>query len=173
MSKEKINDLEMLIIKLQKVREDKLVTESNRMFAASLLTHYMNFKDLSFRQQIAANNLINRSKPKRKEREPTKSYYLYAITNNSEVKIGFSSNVKKRLKALQTSNSSVLKCLWSYSVGNNRYDAVNNEKKLHRLCRAHRIRGEWFESDCMVLVKSFTPKLTKQKQPLHRYQSNN
>ena len=161
MSKEKLNDLEQVIVKLQKVREDKLVSQGNRMFAASLLEHYMNYKTLSFKQEIAARNLINRSKPRKKKITPKKSYYLYAITNGSEIKIGFSSCIKKRLSSLQTSNSNKLVCLWSYSVGRNRYDATNNEKKLHRLCKDYKIRGEWFESECIDLVKSFRPKLSK------------
>ncbi|AUR88191.1 coil containing protein [Vibrio phage 1.110.O._10N.261.52.C1] len=160
MSKLKITEIEQLITKLQKIRENARVSESNRMFAASLLAHYMTYKTLSNRQRIAAHNLIKHSKPKRKKRDPKDAtYYLYAITADSKVKLGISTNPKKRLRAMQTGNGEHLKCIWTYNVGKGRDAAYKQEKKLHRFCNEYRTRGEWFTSECLPLLKEFKPKV--------------
>lgn len=70
--------------------------------------------------------------------------YIYLIQKNTEsiYKIGISDNPLKRLKQLQTGNSSRLHLIKVFPVANAR--AI--EKRLHRLLMFHRYSpsGEWF-----------------------------
>jgi len=81
--------------------------------------------------------------------------YLYAISDGTNVKLGRSNNIKKRMSALQTSNSKKLVLLWEKYTGRDVYRAEAAEKQLHRHCREYKIRGEWFNSQCMLLVANF------------------
>ncbi|MCP4984981.1 MAG: GIY-YIG nuclease family protein [Colwellia sp.] len=81
--------------------------------------------------------------------------YLYAISDGTNVKLGRSNNIKKRIIALQTSNSKKLVLLWEKYTGRNIQRAVLAEKKLHRKCKNYKIRGEWFNMQCMLLVANF------------------
>lgn len=66
--------------------------------------------------------------------------YVYFILNNDKVKIGYTKNVKKRLKQLQTANGDNL-ILLGYIEGDK-----NVEHQLHEKFETYRIRdnGEWF-----------------------------
>jgi T5orf172 domain len=66
--------------------------------------------------------------------------YVYFIENSLEdaIKIGFSSNVTKRLKTLQVSSSSKLVLLKKIR------GSSNKEKELHQKFLPIRLSGEWF-----------------------------
>ncbi len=68
-----------------------------------------------------------------------------------------SSNVNKRLKAMQTASPAELVVLWKYYIANTPTDAVKIEKKLHKACKQFHIRGEWFTKECIETVNSFNP----------------
>ena len=122
--------------------------------ARSLLNYYFRHGQLSVKQRVFASRLIG-SSPKPKKTEKKTDYFLYAIDDGLNVKLGYSANPGKRLKDLQTGAASTLKVVWKYKVGDARPIAAKAEKKLHRLCSKHRKRGEWFDRDCMELVKGF------------------
>lgn len=94
-----------------------------------------------------------RKGPAKKKRECM--YYLYAITDSREVKLGISTSVKSRLKALSTGSSKTLKIVWELPAGVNRHKAYKYERKLHRLCKKDRLNGEWFKMDCLLKVYQF------------------
>ena len=122
--------------------------------ARSLLNYYFRHGRLSVKQRVFASKLIGGS-PKTKKAEKKTDYFLYAIDDGLNVKLGYSANPRKRLKELQTGAASTLRVVWRYKVGDARSIAAKAERKLHRLCRKHRKRGEWFDRDCMELVKGF------------------
>lgn len=66
--------------------------------------------------------------------------YVYFILNNDKVKIGYTKNVKRRLKQLQTANGDNL-ILLGYIEGDKEV-----EHQLHQKFDTYRIRenGEWF-----------------------------
>jgi len=101
----------------------------------------------------------------RKEKQGVE-YFLYAISDGNNVKIGFSSNIPKRVKSLQTANSGTIKVLWRLLAGNTSTEASKQEKKLHRFCRKYKIRGEWYKKECMFLVEQFGIKerITRKKE---------
>jgi predicted GIY-YIG superfamily endonuclease len=120
----------------------------------SLVRQYKLKGFLSDSQWSFVESLLNQSK-RVKQIPSSKTYYLYAIANGSEVKLGFSSNIPERIKDLQTANSGSLKKVWQMRVGDNRNLAVKHEKQLHKLCREHRIRSEWFNIECMPIVHTY------------------
>lgn len=70
-----------------------------------------------------------------------KHVYLIQSLEEGYYKIGISKNPKKRLKQLQTGNSSELKLIYSYP---SEY-ANKIEKSLHGLLSHCKKEGEWFE----------------------------
>lgn len=73
--------------------------------------------------------------------------YVYFISSDDKIKIGYTKNIKRRLKQLQTSNSSQL-ILLGYIEGDK-----NVEKQLHKRFAQYRIRenGEWFNCNDEIL----------------------
>lgn len=70
-----------------------------------------------------------------------KHVYLIQETENGYYKIGVSKNPKKRVKQLNTGNSSMLKLVMSYES-----EIANKiEKTLHRKYSHLSKEGEWFD----------------------------
>lgn len=67
---------------------------------------------------------------------------IYVFECDGEFKIGYSTNVQSRLKAVQTSRSKPVTLLWQCV----RSDATKIEKFLHRKFYEHHLGGEWFDS---------------------------
>lgn len=76
--------------------------------------------------------------------EESISSFLYFIsdTTRSSIKIGISTNPERRVRQLQTGNSSSLHLL-GYRKGEQK-----DEKMLHRMLSAYNENGEWYE-DCL------------------------
>ena len=141
----------MVNIKAHSLKKE--VNEDDRAKAKSLVKWF--YANGYFTQ--AQVGLIKKLTYARKNKPKAKKHYLYAISNGEQVKLGMSSDVNKRLKALQTSSPSDLVLLWKYYIANTSADAIKIEKLLHRACKEFRIRGEWFTMDCIPIVNSFNP----------------
>ena len=79
---------------------------------------------------------------------------VYCITDHESVKFGYSTNVQKRLKALQTSNSRPLEILWTVPFPTNSH-AKGTETRLHKYCKAGHLRGEWFSINLVETARIF------------------
>jgi hypothetical protein len=75
--------------------------------------------------------------------------YVIAMEGTDFIKIGIASNVKKRLKALQTGNPIKLNIEMSLRVDN----ANELEYELHRAFANSRVLGEWFKLDVGQVMK--------------------
>ena len=64
---------------------------------------------------------------------------VYFITNKSAIKIGYSEDINRRIKQLQTGNEEILELL---NIIEN--VDLNFEKHIHSVCKAYHIGGEWF-----------------------------
>jgi len=84
------------------------------------------------------------SKSKRKKNE---NGYIYLIKDEGSglVKVGYSKNPSKRLKALQTSSPSTLKLL-ATKEGN-----YTTESKFHKAYQKDHIRGEWYRLSPQIM----------------------
>jgi len=71
--------------------------------------------------------------------EPIYTIYFIQSENDGAIKIGITKDIKKRLKALQTSNPYKLNLLYSINGGKSLEDNLHNKFKQYRL------NGEWFE----------------------------
>ena len=70
--------------------------------------------------------------------------YLYVIGNDTDrQKIGFSKDVEKRLKTLQTGNPDKLKIHYKIECPSNK--TISLEKKIHTELSYKRLKGEWFD----------------------------
>ena len=67
--------------------------------------------------------------------------YIYAITNGTQIKIGYSGNVKRRLKQLNTGSADKLYILCTFIGGR------ELEQEIHIKFGYNRINGEWFKVD--------------------------
>lgn len=68
-------------------------------------------------------------------------YFIQA--GDSAIKIGFTKNITQRHKELQAGHYEKLKIICDFKGGK----AL--EKKLHKLAKKYRIRGEWFITDVL------------------------
>ena len=71
---------------------------------------------------------------------------IYFVRTRKAIKIGYATDLKKRLTQLQVGNSNPLKVMLTVP------GSKEDEALLHHLLREHRIRGEWFKPDVFVMV---------------------
>jgi len=127
-----------------------------KAFANSLVTQFKVKGYLSDKQWFCVTKIAKQGRYlRRKSERAGKSYFIYVIQADQELKIGMSHDPERRLKALQTSNPSRLSLLHSEEIGGDITLAKNTERKLHRLCKKYRIGGEWFKEEALTLVREF------------------
>lgn len=149
-----LDEASQLMIKLDEVARSG---SKDAAPARSLVDWFMANKSWTVKQWSYARSICTRFKRNAKPKS-VKKFYLYAISDGLSVKLGYSSNVKSRISAMQTGCPNTLKCQWKYYVGKSEGEAKRMEGKLHRYCKKYRKRGEWFHADCMVLVEQFSIK---------------
>lgn len=152
--KTKLSYAEVLIKDLKYLSTAKSTTKEQKQTVDSLLRWYLKNHFLTSGQVGLAKSL---TAPKQAKKKTNTKHYVYAISDGENIKIGMSNNVEKRLKSLQTSNSKDLVVVWKYYAGRQAKDATKIEKMLHRQCKPHHIRGEWFKMEALEMVKSFNP----------------
>lgn len=152
--KTKLSYAEILIRDLKNLSTAKSTTKEQKQTIDSLLRWYLKNHFLTSGQIKLAESL---TAPKKVKKKTNTKHYVYAISDGENIKIGMSNDVDKRLKTLQTSNSKDLIVVWKYYAGRQAKDATKIEKMLHRQCKSHRIRGEWFKMEALEMVKSFNP----------------
>ena len=135
--------------------------------ARSLADWWLVHKSWTQKQWLYARALVNRDR-KKKAKPKVKKYYLYAITDGEFIKLGYSSSISGRLKAMQTGHPKPLKCLWRYYVGKTEAVARRLERKLHKYCSKQRVRGEWFSMACAARVEEFSAKNEKAQQEIEQ-----
>lgn len=149
---------ERLVIDLQK--KSHLLLEEDRGKAKSLLSWYVRNGEFTKSQRFLIRCMLRRVSRSFKARAPGRAdsvkYWLYGISDGTYVKLGYSSNIKERIASLQTSSPNELVEVWRFYVGRSEREAKRNEAALHRACRKHSKRGEWFSADCMVTVGRFS-----------------
>lgn len=149
----KLNYKEVIFVKLKAFSLAKTTSSDDKLRANSLVKWFQVNNFFTAAQLSLAKSLTY----VKKKPAVVKKHYLYAISNGQEIKLGMSSDVNKRLKALQTSSPSELVVLWKYYIANTPSDAIKIEKRLHRACKAYHIRGEWFTMKCIDTVNLFNP----------------
>jgi hypothetical protein len=73
--------------------------------------------------------------------------YVYAVVQGDRgpIKFGFTSNMGKRLAALQTANPMRLRVVWV------KPGTKSKEKRIHKKLERYALTGEWFRPDKKVL----------------------
>jgi len=73
-----------------------------------------------------------------------KQGYVYFIKCRDKIKIGYSTNVNKRLKQFSVGNGEKLELI--YKIQTDRY----LESVLHKKYQNYHISGEWFEAEPII-----------------------
>ena len=76
--------------------------------------------------------------------------FIYVIGTFDKQKIGFSSNVQRRLKTLQTGNHETLYIHHTIEVPDEQARFI--EKTIHREYSYLRIKGEWFKMSISMAI---------------------
>jgi Meiotically up-regulated gene 113 len=71
-------------------------------------------------------------------------YVILEETQRHFVKVGFTSNLKRRIRDLQTGNPDPLVLVAKVRSSPEAYRSL--ERDLHEKLRNHRVRGEWFDA---------------------------
>ena len=145
------SDAEKHLVELQKISESG---GDDASVATSLRMWWLEHKSWTPKQWNYIAAIVTKNKKPKKKRKASK-YYLYAISAGQAIKLGYSSNIKNRIKAMQTGQHEDLKCEWQYYVGTSKAEAGALEKKLHRYCKRYHVRGEWYKKQCMHIVEQF------------------
>ncbi len=139
--------------------------------AHSLYDWWKKHGSLTNKQWAFAKLLLNwfysNEHQKKKTKSGDRQYYLYAISDQRSIKLGFSLDPQKRLKQLQVGHPLPLSIIWKLSVGPERMCAEEYEKKLHRYCGKYKERGEWFSYGCLPLIKEFKIKVRQEEDEKH------
>ena len=131
-----------------------IVPDQFKAFAASLMRSF-NVKGSLTPAQWHWVREINSQTKKQTKAKKIKPYFIYAIKCGDAVKIGFSSNPRQRANALQIGNPEMVSLAWKVQVSCSPAEAKSAEHKLHKVCKNHHIRGEWYSSECMGLIQEF------------------
>ena len=83
----------------------------------------------------------------------TRACSIYAIQANDAIKLGVSTNPKRRIRDLQVAHAWPLALRWAVEAPT-RTKAKNIEQKLHRYYKSKLISGEWFPSE--IAQESYT-----------------
>lgn len=104
-------------------------------------------KDISLENWAKAFCIFTSVTKSKKSREKQISSFIYLISDcHGSVKIGYTSNLRERLKTLQTSNSSSLRLLNTFRGG------LKEERRLHHYLKTFHKKGEWFSLDVVNIV---------------------
>lgn len=139
---------------------DKIVryskNEVHRMDAQEMVLFFVRNGFVPFNLQERAKELVSLNKDICKKipiKRIYKKHYLYAITDGENIKVGYSVNPEKRLKAMQTGNPNELKLLWKCFVGDDDKQARRQESKLHRRLKRFKIDREWFSHESLEVIQ--------------------
>lgn len=144
-----------LILWLQKTIDCNDLPDKEKDQAKSL--HYKIVKGgYSWKVKQFANALIRKYKRVSTPSRIVKSQFLYAISDGTNIKLGFTGNLKGRLNNLQSANSNNLTLLWKMYIGKCPVKAKDAERKLHKTCKEFKLKGEWYTKFCLRLVQTFS-----------------
>jgi hypothetical protein len=142
---------ERMLIKLDAVARETDAAEI-RSTALSLLSWYRRLGEWTFPQREYVKRIVDGHRATAVLRRPRARpvFSLYAVRVGSALKIGFTRNISKRMKAFRTSSVDVAllgeQCLGRCSS----VHAKNSERRLHHELRAYRLERELFAMDALA-----------------------
>ena len=136
-----------VIIKLGEISSSLALSKEEQGIALSLVRYYSNNLMLTEKQIKLAKKLISLDGNLPKKKVP-KKHYVYIMKTNGFLKIGRSTNPRKRRNGLQTSNPEDV-VLYAVSECESFHESTKTEKFLHELFEDDRLRGEWFNDSIL------------------------
>lgn len=82
-----------------------------------------------------------------------KRYSIYAANAGKHIKIGLSSDIQKRIREIQVGNPFEVEVVWEKYIGSDSRKARDTETAIHAACDEFHVRGEWFDYQCLTLLR--------------------
>jgi len=147
--KKKEYELYTILGRLEKISK---MDDKDAGKARDMLKYYMRNSYLTAAMKREAKKMIETHWPKIKPKVIEKRHYLYAVSDGEYIKVGMSTDVNRRIKALQTGSPRRLKKMWCCYAGEDSKEAKKQEKKLHRALKNYHVSGEWFHKRSMKII---------------------
>lgn len=149
-----LSELEHKLVKLQNLAREG---GEHSKTAISMVGWLLKNQTWTFKQREYIDLILCKDEAAKicKKKAKTCKYYVYAITDGVKVKLGVTTSIPSRIKSLQTSCHATLSCVWKFYTGTCKKHAYEVEKKIHRACKKHKVRGEWFEVESLGIVREF------------------
>jgi hypothetical protein len=133
-----------------------------RATASSLLLWYQRRGEWTYKQRLLAGQLCRGHQRTHVVRKPrfVEGFWLYAVRLGDELKVGMTSDVKKRVASYRIGSSEV-ELMWEVALGQcSKVHAKNQEKILHKFLRKRRhwLVRELFNLSALADIKLFVPK---------------
>jgi hypothetical protein len=139
----KLTESEKLLSKLEEATRIK--DHPKRIEARSLINYYLNYHSFT-EKQIRFAKLIIGLTPENKK---LKNRFIYGIRIGNYLKVGMSINVRKRIKHYETASPDN-QLIGYYPLGEiYSYQAKNEEKKIFKKLRSHKVKGELFNLEAI------------------------
>ena len=146
---------------LQGLHEISKAGTPNSEKARSFINWWLANQSWTTAQWSYVRHLIEDHKKPKTKISIDRKYHVYGISDGTAIKIGFSCDIPKRCKAMQTGHPTKLKVVWKYYVGKEKKEAMKLEAMIHRYCKKERIRGEWFSLSALSKLENFRVKKTE------------
>jgi hypothetical protein len=124
----------------------EVAVEFNPKVAAQLVE--LGYVTMERWREVTTLVIDQRSKPLKKRKQ--QSVYIMQCSQTGVVKIGVSNNPVSRLSAIQTGYPFLLKLERIIKTDEPRL----LERQLHKLLDDFRLKGEWFDGDCLQMIKT-------------------
>ena len=154
----KLSPEQKMLVELESVAKGN---SQYKEVARSMINWFLVHHEWTFNQRQYIKTIItSKYVEKGKKRSPVegKKHYLYGISDGYMIKLGYTSNIPKRLKDLQTANGRELKVIWKFYTGKGTKAARAAEKHLHRFMKKYHEGGEWYSLDCVDKLNDFKVK---------------
>ena len=133
----------------------RTLSEEDKPKAVSLVGWYRAKGEFTDKQRGLGKAILSRKRKALQKAKKEDPYWVYVMSDGEFVKIGFSKNPKKRIKAVQSGNPKQLKIPLKWQViGRN--NAKKLESKLHKTYGQLRKKGEWFCGSILSDLKNCT-----------------
>lgn len=144
---------EKILISLHRLSHMKDAEENDKKTAKSLTQWYIRHGSWTPAQTKLASHLSVMFKRiiSLNKQSLIDKYYLYAIRINNHLKVGYSSNVEKRLNTYKTGNHDV-EVMAKISLKGGITQAKTQEKRLHKYINKYLIERELFELGALPLI---------------------
>jgi hypothetical protein len=132
--------------------DNEPMEEARKSLCLAFVRGPMTDKQKKYAESLAK-PLWGKIKAEKRERR-NRQHFVYGISNGEYLKIGYANNPNRRLADLQVGNPNNLEIRGLIECPDQK-SAKRIERKMHRACKRHRVRGEWFNMAALEIFGDF------------------